>query len=297
MSAQAGQSSTLYSTPVAGAVFGREVQVDLSSPLSHDDQQILRDAWRRDGLLLVRGQRLGPEQQLDACSIFGPVLRGARDNYIVSNVLEEGLLGNRELLFHNDIPYVPAPYIGGALHALNVDEGVNPTRFVSGFAAYERLPAALKQRIGGLNALHVRERAMNRRTRLSDLVPSDNCAVHALVGRQELTNRPYVFVNQAMTACVIGMSEAESDALLDELFSYLYADDVIYDHAWKTGDIVIWDNLAVQHARKPVVGSGARTLQRVSIARFGYWEQYPVDLPVLDELKLANQRKLATAAN
>lgn len=268
---------------IAAAPFGLEVAVDLTSPFSEAEKEELRRLYRREGLILVRNQKLTMDQQIEACSIFGPVLRGAMDNYIVSNVHADGLLGNRELLFHSDIPYVPAPYLGGSLHALEVDEGVSPTRFANGFTAYERLPSDLRGRIDALNALQVRERAVGRRTRLTDLLPTDNCAVHALVGRQQVTGRPFLFANLDMTACVIGLSEAESDALLDEIFSHLYAEDQIYDHVWKPGDIVIWDNRAVQHARK-AVGAGTRTLQRVTIAEFGYWEQYPVDLPVFDEL-------------
>jgi taurine dioxygenase len=77
---------------------------------------------------------------------------------------------------------------------------------------------------------------------------------------------------------------ADSDALIEELLSYLYRDDQIYEHVWKTGDIVIWDNLGVQHARKAISG-GTRTLQRVTIAEIGYWDQLPTELPLYEELQ------------
>jgi len=276
-------ASPFEASPIADAPFGLEVKVDLSESFDPDEKQALRRLYRHSGLILVRDQRLSMDQQIAACSIFGPVLKDSRENYIVSNVREDGLLGDRELLFHNDIPYVPAPYLGGSLHALEVDQGVSATRFASGFNAYERLPDALRQRIVGLNALHVRARAFTRRTRLTDLHPSDNCAVHALVGHQNDTGRPYIFACLDMTACLIGMSEQESDALLEQLFACLYDEKQVYDHVWRPGDIVIWDNLAVQHARKAIAG-GTRTLQRVTIAQYGYWDQYPVDLPTYDAL-------------
>lgn len=276
-------TSIFQAAPIPGAPFGIEIKVDLSADFSPEEKEELRRLYRRDGLILVRGQNLSMEQQLNACEIFGPVMRGSRENYLVSNVHEEGLLGTRELLFHNDVPYVPAPYLGGSLHALEVDGDVSTTRFASGFNAWDRLPEDLKARIDGLNALHVRARAFTRRTRLTDLLPSDNCAVHALVGRQKETERCYIFACMDMAGCVIGMSEEESDALLEELFGYLYAKDNVYEHAWRQGDIIIWDNLAVQHARSEIQG-GKRTLQRVTIAEYGYWDQYPVDLPTFDEL-------------
>jgi taurine dioxygenase len=113
---------------------------------------------------------------------------------------------------------------------------------------------------------------------LADVTAGDNCAVHAAVGRQEQTGRPYLFLNMWMTACLTALAPADSDALLDDVFAYLYAPDNIYEHHWIKGDLISWDNLAIQHARS-AFGTAPRTLQRVTIAKFGYWEQVPSDLP------------------
>ena len=276
-------ASILESRPIPGAPFGIEIKADLRTSFTADEKEALRKLYRRDGLLLFRNQDLSMDQQLDACEIFGPVMRDSIENYLVSNVLEEGMLGTREILFHSDIPYVPAPYLGGSLHALDVDEGVSATRFASGFRAYENLPEDLREQINAMNALHVRARVFTRRTKLTDSIPGDNCAVHALVGRQQETHRPYLFACQDMTALVIGLSDADSDALLETLFATLYTPENVYEHQWRLGDIVIWDNLAIQHARSEIT-AGRRTLQRVTIAELGYWQQYPADLATYDEL-------------
>lgn len=262
--------------------FGVEATIDLAAGLREADKAELRRLYATDGLLLIRGLRLSMDDQLDLCSVFGPVMRGSRENYVVSNVRKDGLLGTRELLFHNDVPYVPAPYLGGSLHALEVDEGVAATRFASGLKAYERLPPALRERIEGLNALQVRERVEGRRNRLTDMQPADLCTLHPVV-RRTADGRPYLFVNQVATAAIVGLPEAASEALIEELIGYLYVEDNVYEHVWMTGDIVIWDNLAVQHARKPL-GPGRRSLQRVTIAEIGYWDQWPTDLQTFDEL-------------
>jgi taurine dioxygenase len=270
--------------PIAGAPFGLEVEADLSADFSEAEKEALRRLYRRDGLLLFRGQKLSKTQQVSACDIFAPALpEDALENFIVSNVREDGVLGDRELLFHNDVPFVPAPFLGGCLYALEVDKGVSATRFANAMRGFEALPGELQRRIDGMKALHVRARAFTRRTKLTDSEPQDNCAVHALVGRQEETGRRYVFACMDMTALVIGMSEPESDALLDELFAHLYAPKNVYEHRWREGDLVVWDNLAVQHARA-AIESGRRTLQRVTMGKYGYWEQCPVDLPTFDEL-------------
>ena len=264
--------------------FGVEAQVDLAGGLTEEDKEELRRLYALDGLLLIRNLKLSMDDQVELCSIFGPVLRGEHDNYLVSNVAKDGLLGDMELLFHHDIAYVPAPFLAGALHALEVSEGVSPTKYASGFLAYERIPQKLRERIEGMNAVFVRPRDESRRNKLTDSLPGDNCAVHAVVQRQKGTGRPYLFVNEQMTACLIGVPEAESDALIEEILACTYADDNVYEHKWKNGDIVIWDNLALQHARVPITG-GVRTLQRVTIARLSYDAQYPADAAWFSDLQ------------
>jgi taurine dioxygenase len=266
------------------APFGIEVRLDAAKGLSGDDEDELRRLYARDGLLVVRGLELSLEAQLDFCSLFGPVLRSEGETYVVSNNPEVGILAGAELIFHSDIPYVPAPYAAGALYAVEVTEGVSPTRFASGLRAYEQLSPAQRARVDGLNSIQMRTRVIDGRNRLTDAKPTDNCAVQAVVGRQAGTGRPYLFTGETHTAAIIGLAEADSEALLEELFAVLYAEDNIYDHQWRTGDLVIWDNLAVQHGRKPVTG-GVRTLQRVSIGQFAYWDQYPVDRQTFEALK------------
>lgn len=256
--------------------FGIEAELALQSAASNPDHAALSQLYMRDGLLVVRDLKLTMEEQRDLCRAFGPVPDSPYENFYVSNTRADGFLGTKELQWHNDVPYLPSPYLVAALHAVEVDPDAASTRFVSGYRAYDNLPDRLKGRIEGMKALQVRQRVSERANRLTDLEAGDLCTVHPVVRRQEGTGRPYLFVNENMTACIIGLSATDSDALLEELFSYLYAADAIYDHAWRPGDLVVWDNLSVQHARGQA-GAGARTLQRVTCTRYTYTEQYPAD--------------------
>jgi taurine dioxygenase len=276
MSASEPIDTTFDARPIPGAPFGLEVKLDPRAPFSEAQKEALRRLYRRDGLIVVRGLQLTADEQAEFCRIFGPVPRDQHDVYFVSNVRPDGILADLELRFHHDIPFVPAPFLAGCLHAVEVTPGVSPTRFTSGLAAYERMPQTLRDRLEGLTALFVRPRVEDRRCRLTDSWPGDNCAVHAVVQRQPETGRPYVFVNSHSTALISGLSERDSDALLEEVFGYLYAPGEIYEHVWTTGDLVLWDNLALQHARAKVTG-GVRTLRRVSVAVLGYDQQYPAD--------------------
>lgn len=263
--------------------FGFEVKTDSKAGVSSADRETLRALFARDGLILIRGLDFSLEEQLEFCGIFGPALRSPGETYIVSNVHKDGILGTTELLFHVDIPYVPVPYAAGALYAVDISPGAAATRYVSGFRAYEALPPDFRRRIDSLNTIQLRQRVADRRNRLADAQPGDNCAIQPLVGRERGTGRRYLAAGEWHTGYVIGMTEAESDRLLEEYFALFYSPENIYEHEWKKGDLVIWNNLAIQHARKPT-GSGPRTLQRVSMSEFAYWDQYPADRPSTEEL-------------
>ena len=263
--------------------FGVEADPELILKPSEGGTRELRRLFDEEGLLVFKGlEPMSMAQQMDVCRLFGPVLDNPWENMIVSNSRPDGYLGAQQLLWHNDLPYLPRPYIGGSLHALEVGAGTTSTHFASGLRAWERLPAELQDRIAGLNALHVKQKVFDRRNRLTDLEPGDVCAVHAVVRRQRNTGRPYLFVCEDLTDCIIGLSPTESDALLAELFSYLYAPGETYEHRWDVGDLVIWDNETVQHARGEVT-EAVRTLQRVSIAEWGYAQMYPTDLGIYSD--------------
>lgn len=263
--------------------FGVEADAGLVLRPDEEAQRELRALFDEHGLVVFRGlEPMTMERQMDACRIFGPVLDNPWENMVISNTREDGYLGAQQLLWHNDLPYLPRPYIGGSLHALEAVAGTTSTHFASAMRAYDRLPQRLKDRLEGLKALQVKQKVFDRRNRLTDLEEGDVCAVHPVVRRQRNTGRPYLFVCEDLTDSIIGLSPQDSDALLDELFSYLYAEGETYEHRWETGDLVIWDNETVQHARG-AIGKHARTLQRVSIAEWGYAQMYPTDLGIYSD--------------
>lgn len=84
--------------------------------------------------------------------------------------------------------------------------------------------------------------------------------VHPRTGRRLLN------VLQGMTRNIPELGEEESEDLLDELFAHLYRPESTYEHHWRKGDLILWDNLAVQHGRPNVTTSGpARTLQKIGL--------------------------------
>ena len=56
-----------------------------------------------------------------------------------------------------------------------------------------------------------------------------------------------------------------SDELLDAVFAHLYQPANVYEHNWRIGDFVVWDNLALQHGRRSNPNTVRRSLRRVAM--------------------------------
>src|SRR5262249_40604655 len=110
-----------------------------------------------------------------------------------------------------------------------------------------------------------RERSKDASWVVRDGVPTVTTPVaktHPRTGKQVL------FVAENHTNEIVGLSVEEGDALIDELYSYLYSPANVYEHDWQQGDLVLWDNLAVQHARPGLELDGpARSLRKVGVPR------------------------------
>jgi taurine dioxygenase len=252
--------------------FGSKVEGDLSAPLSEPDETLLKSLMRRDGLVVARGQRLSLQRQMEILSLFGPVL-GSRAtlNYVAP---DDGVLGAGPLAYHSDLAFAPQPFDFISLHAVDVEDGQTCTRFVSGGRAYDRLSESQRLRLEGLTAAAVSSSAAGRRVGYrvpAKAIRYDREAVLA----HPATGRPVLYVNEGQTARFNELDEAESDNLLSELFEVLYAPDAVYEHAWRTGDLVIWDNILLQHGRPALDGVVRRKLQRVVVAERSLYEQVP----------------------
>ena len=77
------------------------------------------------------------------------------------------------------------------------------------------------------------------------------------------------------TARLNGLAPGQSEALLQELFGYLYASDNVHQHEWRNGDLVIWDNIALQHSRPDLTGCTPRRLQRIAVADKSFFDLCP----------------------
>jgi taurine dioxygenase len=263
--------------------FGVEITgIDLSSPPSAEDSRALVNAYEDHHLLLVRDQSLSVDAQARVMELLGPVRRDAYDrgaSYVakeaeIDGEAKTGVIGSYALSWHSDGTYVPEPTLALSLHALAIG-GPTSTRFASGALAFRQMPEAMRERVRSLEALHVRPHSMVTRNRLADLEDFEPRQVRPVIGHDHhRTGEAAVWVNFQHTDSIVGLGSEESEQLIEEIFSYLYGNDGVYEHWWAVGDIIIWDNLAVQHSRDEIGDEiAARTLQRVSVETLTFEEQ------------------------
>jgi taurine dioxygenase len=79
------------------------------------------------------------------------------------------------------------------------------------------------------------------------------------------TDQRTIMVNELLTSHIVELPPDEGEELIEQLFSAIYADDNVYTHHWQTNDVVIWDNMALQHCRPAEMGLPVRRLRRQSI--------------------------------
>jgi len=270
-------------TDLAGTIGVEVGDVDLSDSngvdprWTADDLQQLRAALDHRHLLLVRGAVLSGEAQVGFAARFGPLVPERSLWGYVSNSRPDGIIRTGPLLFHSDFAFTAHPVSCISLHALEASPGGIPTVWADAVAAVDRLPTDLRRRLEGLQVCNCFDMLGegDHRMRLAEIDPRSPRAVHPVLGRHPRTGATVLMANAMHTDSIVGVPEAESEALLTDLFAVLYDESHLYEHHWSVGDLVLWDNIALQHARGDVGADVPRTLQRVTVGEFTPGELVP----------------------
>lgn len=258
------------------APLGAEIDgVDIRN-LAPADKQALSDALLQHHVIVLRGQNPTDQQLVDFGESFGPIkksrfvspLSGHDQIMVISNIRENGKtlgqLPDGEMWFHIDQIYTPNPCRGAALHAIEVPADGGDTCFANAVRAYEDLPQKTKDRLNGLTAQHsFQYGATTEAGKTDDDRPRHS---HPLVRRIPESGKKALTVCRLMTDRINELPNDESRALIDELCDHLEQEKYIYRHKWRVGDILVWDNRCVNHARTDFAETQRRLMKRVTIS-------------------------------
>lgn len=260
--------------------------ISLASISDEEFEQVYR-AWLDHQVIRFRNQPLSDGELQAFSRRFGPLgerplgrmpeaeRRKIENRYvtILSNIVVDGKpiggLGSGEAAWHSDMTYVETPPPASVLLGIEVPDSGGDTYFASQYAAYEAIPDDLKDRVKGLgirhNAAHTSVGKLRPGFEAFDSPLDAPGTVHPIVQTHAETGLRCLYLGRRDWAYVPGLELAESEALLDELWSYATLPDNVWRQQWRANDVVIWDNRCILHRRDAFDQADRRLMKRCQV--------------------------------
>ena len=273
------------------AALGAEIRgVDIRRPLAADDYKAVRAAWVDRLVLRFRGAPASDAELMAFTRQFGDLefsayglvekkygvkspIEAPPEISVISNIVENGKaiggLGSGEAFWHTDSSFVEVPPAGSFLHALEIPPDGGATYFLNMYAAYESLPADLKGAIAGRSLNHPVTHDSGGKPRkgfenVTDVSQAPG-VVHPLVRTHPESGRKALFLGRRLNAWIVGLTVAESEALLDQLWRHTMQDKFVWRQDWRVGDLIVWDNRCAMHRRDAFDPNSRRLMHRTQI--------------------------------
>lgn len=277
--------------PLVGALIEN---VDLTRPLSDRNKHDLNRALIEHGVIFIRNQALNFAQHVELARIFGNPIR--KNIYLpsVSEFPEIEVIAHDENTksggtdnWHVDVSWQRQPPKATVLHIKQVPAGGGgDTIWASSTAAYDLLDPDLARYFEKLTAVNT-FLASPKKASLSDLLTG-----YAAGGQETVeeglarvkdasikfppievpvvkthpeNGRKLIFVNEAHTSHLLGVSKTASQSLLNYLYDLIKTPEVQARFEWQEGDVAIWDNRQVQHYALRDYGKAPRRIHRVTL--------------------------------
>ena len=253
--------------PAAGAIGVHVAGVELGTPADGETASALQQALHEHGVLFFDFGRALTRGEFEAFGVlFGDLEQGYRlgtgkddgavdaaDPVMDSNKVPMKDFGINK--WHSDGTLFDNPPQAAILTCVEAPEAGGETMWASAYAAYEALSGPLQRMLEEVDVLHSSRRL--------EWMKSDASAVHPAVIRDEWTGRKALYVNSNYTDRIVGMSERESETILQMLFEHVNTPDFHVTHRWQPGHVAVWEQRVTQH--RGVAGfRGPRKLRRLT---------------------------------
>ena len=275
---------------------GAEIRgLDLREKPDEETTRAIYQAWLDHLVIVFPGQKLSPEDLIRVTGYFGEL---SEDDYLtlimkltfalsrppkyfpkgyssllpgimlISNIRENGepigALPDGEVMFHHDMIHAEIPSKATLLYSVEIPSTGGNTLFASGYAAYETLDPAIRDRLEGRKAMHHYNYGSTQRGDSRGTEAFAECS-HPVFRTHEDTGRKAVYVNRLMTTGVLDMPPAQSEPLLNAVFEHSEKRGFVYEHVWRVGDLLLWDNRCSSHARTDFPTNERRLMLRTTV--------------------------------
>ena len=264
-------STAFTVNPLSATGAAEIVGLDCSRRLDAETFAALRRAFQENPVLAIRDQHLDAAQQAAFSRQWGPLEPQDQRQYTCPEDQDVLILSNEILpdgsavgivdagdFWHSDSSHKPEPCRATILYAVKNPARGGDTEFCNMYLVYEALPAELKQKIAGRNAIHHVSKTRNQRVVVSPDRPGATEyynkrakevaeVLQPIVRTHPETGRQALYISPRFTLAIEGMEDAEGQTLLDELFAFTRDKRFHYRHHWRDGDLVMWDNRCLNH--------------------------------------------------
>ena len=273
-----------------GKALGAEIRgVNLDQALDAQTIDLIKQAWRDHVVLLIRDQDVPAANLVQFSRIFGEFRKaplgeermkgrsrspeGYPEIAIISNVTVDGIpigsLGADEAIWHTDMSYLEEPIMGAILYVLEIPAEGGDTGFSNMYVAHDTLPDDLRAKLEGRVCIHdysTNSAGFLRRgyEQVADVTQTPG-ARHPLIRTHPETGRQTLFLGRRRNAYIPGLSEAESDEILDAVWAHATQSEFTWHHRWRVGDLLMWDNRCTLHRRDAFDDSERRVMHRTQL--------------------------------
>jgi alpha-ketoglutarate-dependent taurine dioxygenase len=278
---------TLDIAPLSGTIGAEIRNVDLHEPLDSATVASIRQALLDYKVIFLPGQHLSPAEHKQFATYFGeitnahPVIPGIdehREVFEIDYTAAKKIVSDQKSEYgitekwHTDVTFVETPPLGSILNAIVIPPAGGDTLWADTNAAYEGLSAPMKTFVDGLTAVHDGTHAFGKLLEIigkgewdgqefTELTPVE----HPVVRTHPETGRRSLFVNPGFTLRIKGLTNRESDSVLQFLYRHMATPEYVVRYRWEAGDIGFWDNRTTMHYAIDDYGDAHRVIQRVTI--------------------------------
>ena len=217
-------------------------------------------------VLVFRGQRLTPVEQMTFARQWGPLVRhpyaGLEEYPDIIELKNPGKARDINQHWHSDMTYNATPPKLTMLYAHAAPDIGGDTAFANQELAYEALSAGLRATVDGLRAVHT---AAGLAAVYGEDPKNAPRAEHPVVRTHDETTRRALYVCRAFTQHFVGWRREESAALLEYLFQHSARPEFQARHVWQAGDVAMWDNRSLLHFAVHDHGDAPRVIHRLQV--------------------------------
>ena len=270
----------------SGKALGADVLgIDLNEPTDDGVFGRILNAWHRHLVLRFRGQDVTDDALVAFALRFGRLHNAAGEEYggkpedlhgaveLISNIVEDGrpigALGAGEATWHTDMSMFEVTATATLLYGEEVPTSGGNTWFTNLYRAHDTLPEALRRLVESRRSLHDAAYLATGGVRGGYEAVTDKArgpgARHPIVKIHSATGRKALYLGRMGFGYIEGLSVEQSDEVLAALWAHMTRPEFVWEQEWQTGDLIIWDNRCVAHARGSFDPSTRRLMRRVTV--------------------------------